>query len=306
MSSYLEEAEKAVSRCRRVYTGDIIMADDVNCLFDTAYNIVQYLKEFKPGAKPDITDVINRMFGEYHYDKTGGRFAWYNESLQNNGVILLSGDEADQIEIEMPFHVRPRCSGIEFGYVAILSKGRVKLVPLFVYQSVSLKFSNPEIIMLVKYADGVRVRATGNEVVYVPNMITVSLKREGNTVKEYDIGILGMNAGGAYPVDMTYIWRDIYVYVPYIPYRWYFVGASVDVYQYQIACISALDSEDINDADVIKSSCSDVLGYISMYIEPTTPAIAVFGRSDYPMVLPYPGLTPDKEGTISDIVCGWI
>ncbi|MEM4501323.1 MAG: hypothetical protein QW512_04245 [Thermofilaceae archaeon] len=325
-ASKIDEAEQALSRCRKVSTGDIIMPDDVNCLVDAANSSVSAIRYalneiYARVATIDPEDFYVRRYSQYRYENTGAlmlleeQYMYYRTSY---GALLLDGEGADQVEVEVVKASEDVCEpGWEVMVAMLLGKNTIKTGVVKTAQTNTFKFTDLSTLLLLVPRYVVSTGVTSGHIAVVRDAISVRLYKGGSLIKDYSIDVIGQLCGDEYCYyrDRCFYWSSHCVYIePENPERWYFVEVEDVYWGTSLSCISALDSTDINSAEVLASNCT-YDGAPHMYLPAGTKMITYFtisspkirwgvGAYDIQiMPFPRPDLVPDEEG--DSLYCGY-
>ena len=326
-ASKIDEAEQALSRCRKVSTGDIIMPDDVNCLVDAANSSVSAIRYalneiYARAMTIDPEEYYVRRYWQYRYENTGALMLLeepYEYQRTSYGALLLDGEGADQVEIGLVKASPDKCqSGRHTIMVTLLGKNNIKPIEMFSPETITIKFRDLSTLLLHVSGGYISTGATRGHVKVVRDAISVRLYKGGSLIKDYSIDVIGQLCGDEYCFD-EYFCPDshpaCFAFEPEKPERWYLVEAGDVDLGTTPSCLLALDSTDMLSADVLASNCMyDTAPYL--YLPAGTKLVAYIGLSA-PMLLwgisryytvatpfPRPDLVPDEEG--DSLYCGGV
>lgn len=324
-ASKIDEAEQALSRCRKVSTGDIIMPDDVNCLVDAANSSVSAIRYalneiYARAMTIDPEEYYVRRYWQYRYENTGALmllenpYTYYRSSY---GALLLDGEGADQVEIGLVKASPDKCYGGDYLLTLILlGKKNIKPIEMFSPETITIKFRDLSTLLLLVPADYLSTGATRGHVKVVRDAISVRLYKGGSLIKDYSIDVIGQLCGEEYCYDYYFCPVShvaCFVFEPEKPERWYLVEAGDVELGTTPSCLLALDSTDMYSADVLASSCMyETTPYL--YLPAGTKLVVYIGLSApriywgisrwYTIAIPFPrpDLVPDEEG--DSLYCG--
>lgn len=324
-ASKIDEAEQALSRCRKVSTGDIIMPDDVNCLVDAANSSVSAIRYalneiYARAMTIDPEDFYVRRYWQYRYENTGALMLLEEPVTYmrpSYGALLLDGEGADQVEVEVVKAFEDVCEpGWEVMVAMLLGKNTIKTGVVKTAQTNTFKFTDLSTLLLLVPRYLMSAGATRGYVTVVRDAISVRLYKGGSLINSYDIDVIGQLCGDydCYYQDLCFYWSPHCVYFePEKPERWYFVEVENAYRGALLSCILALDSTDIDSAEVLAHNCT-YDGVPHVYLPAGTKLITYFNLSSpriwwgvdkyYMLLMPFPrpDLVPDVES--DSLYCG--
>ncbi|MEM1672367.1 MAG: hypothetical protein QXT86_09995 [Archaeoglobaceae archaeon] len=211
----------------------------------------------------DPVDFVLSRYAPYTYEATDGRFVFYN---WESGILLIPGGDANEIEVSIN-NLDEKCVGRSFSFLVTMNRRTIKKVELVARPTTTVRFSNPELIMLV-YNYYVFVSDVST-VAISKNAITVKLLSNNITTATYDIDVVGI-AGDVIDWDRGY---GKVVFKPTKVGTWHFLEyTSADYGGFESMCLTAYDSEDLYTANVVTGRCEPGLS-VALTFPPSTPMV---------------------------------
>lgn len=214
----------------------------------------------------DPVDFVLSRYAPYTYDATGGRFVFYNVE---SGILLIPGGDANEIEVSIN-NYNEGCTGVDFAQLVVMNRHAVKRVYLDVSPTHTVKFSNPELIILV-YCGRLFVSDV-SDVAISKNAMTVKLLNNNTTIATYDIDFVGISSD--YVIDWERTDYGI-IFTPVKVGTWHFLEfAQADYGGPEAVCLTAYDSDNIYTANIVTSRCEFGLS-VALTFPPSTPMVVV-------------------------------